>query len=456
MNDFLIFGIVLSWVFIGVGCWVGWQLLRQNGRILLRLDELEKRLDALEFGESDEPAGLPVGSAAPEFELPDLAGEQKSLAQFRDQPLLLIFFNPDCGFCRDLAPKLAARFGLRRQGERDAALANQAGTVAPIQSAVTSGAVQNDGDRSSDRVPLPLILTTCDAEKNRQFFAEHKLACPVLLQKEMEVAGAYKAYGTPTGYLIGADGRIASALAVGAEGILALATEPGGSRAEEAHASVARLSALDSQPEDQSRVIPAAASGREDSRVSRFSSGSLARSRIKRDGLKAGTPAPEFRLPRLDGRGELSLVELRGRRVLLVFSDPHCAPCSVLARELEKFHGENKTKVRPPSPRPSPPGEGELLPVEVVLISRGEPRENRAKVKEHGLTFPVVLQQRWEISRLYGMFATPMAYLVDEAGIISANVAVGVDGILALVSSPPAGQSSVVAENLVSDSTGRL
>ncbi len=417
MNDFLIFGIVLSWVFIGVGCWVGWQLLRQNGRILLRLDELEKRLDALEFGESDEPAGLPVGSAAPEFELPDLAGEQKSLAQFRDQPLLLIFFNPDCGFCRDLAPKLAARFGLRRQGERDAALANQAGTVAPIQSAVTSGAVQNDGDRSSDRVPLPLILTTCDAEKNRQFFAEHKLACPVLLQKEMEVAGAYKAYGTPTGYLIGADGRIASALAVGAEGILALATEPGGSRAEEAHASVARLSALDSQPEDQSRVIPAAASGREDSRVSRFSSGSLARSRIKRDGLKAGTPAPEFRLPRLDGRGELSLVELRGRRVLLVL---------------------------------------ELLPVEVVLISRGEPRENRAKVKEHGLTFPVVLQQRWEISRLYGMFATPMAYLVDEAGIISANVAVGVDGILALVSSPPAGQSSVVAENLVSDSTGRL
>src|SRR6266498_2656962 len=53
MNDFLIFGIVLSWVFIGVGCWVGWQLLRQNGRILLRLDELEKRLDELEFGEPE-------------------------------------------------------------------------------------------------------------------------------------------------------------------------------------------------------------------------------------------------------------------------------------------------------------------------------------------------------------------------------------------------------------------
>src|SRR5207247_1488630 len=65
---------------------------------------------------------------------------------------------------------------------------------------------------------------------------------------------------------------------------------------------------------------------------------SLARSKIKRDGLKAGTPAPDFRLPRLDGRGDLSLEEFRGRRVLLVFSSPHCGPCDTLAPELEKFH----------------------------------------------------------------------------------------------------------------------
>lgn len=34
-------------------CWFSWQLLRQNGRILLRLDELEKRLDHFEFGEGE-------------------------------------------------------------------------------------------------------------------------------------------------------------------------------------------------------------------------------------------------------------------------------------------------------------------------------------------------------------------------------------------------------------------
>jgi hypothetical protein len=53
------------------------------------------------------------------------------------------------------------------------------------------------------------------------------------------------------------------------------------------------------------------------------------------------------------------------------------------------------------------------------MISKGEPRDNRAKVKEHGLTFQIVLQQQWEISRRYAMFATPIAYLVDESGLIA-------------------------------------
>ena len=122
-------------------------------------------------------------------------------------------------------------------------------------------------------------------------------------------------------------------------------------------------------------------------------------------------------MPRLDG-GELSLDELRGRRVLLVFSDPHCGPCNWLLPELEKFHREHAE-------------------IGMVMISRGEPKENRAKVKEHGLSFPVVLQHRWEISRLYAMFATPMAYLIDEAGSTAAEVAVGTEPILSLMKNSP-------------------
>src|SRR5262249_49586109 len=136
-------------------------------------------------------------------------------------------------------------------------------------------------------------------------------------------------------------------------------------------------------------------------------------SRLRRDGLKAGTPAPPFRLPRLDG-GELSLEEFRGRRVLLVFSDPECGPCMELAPALEQFHR-------------GPAG------VQVLMISRRDPEANRQKVAELGLTFPVVLQRHWEISLLYGMFATPIAYLIDEQGVLATDVVVGVQPIQALL-----------------------
>ena len=109
------------------------------------------------------------------------------------------------------------------------------------------------------------------------------------------------------------------------------------------------------------------------------------------------------------------LEDLLGSQVLLVFSDPHCGPCDSLAPQLEQLHREHPE-------------------VRVVMISRGEPKENRVKVKELGLTFPVVLQQQWEISRRYAMFATPIAYLIDETGVITRDIAVGVDQIRKLLS----------------------
>jgi peroxiredoxin len=391
-------GLALAWAVILAGGWLGWQLLRQNGRLLLRLEELEKRLDELEFGEHEQPAGLPIGSDAPVFELPDLAGESKTLAQYRGRSVLLILFNPACGFCRDLLPKLAA---------------------------ISACPLSEDKRLLSSRLSV-LIVTTGDNATNRQLFNEHKLDHPVLLQKETEVASVYKANGTPSGYLISSEGKIASELTIGAEALLEIATEPRSSHREGTDTSVTQPLVSNGHGADQSLGTSAV--------TSRFSNRSLARSKIKRDGLKAGTPAPDFRLPRLDGRGELSLSEFRGQHVLLVFSSPRCGPCNTLAPELEKFHREQRRKQASPSPQPSPPGEGKSRSgVEVVMISKGEPKENQAKVKEHGLTFPVVLQQQWEISRRYAMFATPIAYLIDETGVVAHDVAVGADAVLELL-----------------------
>jgi peroxiredoxin len=130
-------------------------------------------------------------------------------------------------------------------------------------------------------------------------------------------------------------------------------------------------------------------------------------------------------LPRLDG-GELALADLRGGRVLLVFSDPNCGPCDELAPRLQELHVQ----------RPD---------LQVVVISRRDAAATRAKADALGLTYPIVMQRQWEVSLKYGMFATPIGYLVDEQGILLCDVAVGVAPILALADEPrpPAAEPSL-------------
>src|SRR5262249_2233926 len=138
MPSYLTVLLAFAWLAILAGAWLGWQLLRQTGRLLLRIEELEEVLNELGLSEAAAPVGLRIGSPATEFELADLSGETKSLAQFHGQPVLLIFFNPACGYCRDLAPKLKDKVESRKQkAERDG--------------------------------PSVLIASAGDAEKNREF-----------------------------------------------------------------------------------------------------------------------------------------------------------------------------------------------------------------------------------------------------------------------------------------------
>src|SRR5690242_4417416 len=113
-GSFIIFGIVFPWLVVALvvalGAWISFQLVQQNGRMLGRLESLERRLTALQSATGlpqpmpnpapaaapPAPSGLPVGSAAPVFELPDLEGQRKRLDDFRGKKLLLVFFNPRC------------------------------------------------------------------------------------------------------------------------------------------------------------------------------------------------------------------------------------------------------------------------------------------------------------------------------------------------------------------------
>jgi thiol-disulfide isomerase/thioredoxin len=101
----------------------------------------------------------------------------------------------------------------------------------------------------------------------------------------------------------------------------------------------------------------------------------------------------------------------------LVFSDPNCGPCDELAPQLEDLHQN----------RPD---------LQILMVSRRDAEATRAKAASLGLSFPIVMQNQWEISLKYAMFATPIGYLIDEKGIILRDVAVGVGPILALAEEP--------------------
>ncbi len=364
--------LVLAILFFGLiaalGSWLVYHLLRQNGRILQRLETLEAqaaRPTGPSLSAPGPPPGLPIGALAPDFELASLVGDRHRLSDWRGRRVLLIFFNPGCGFCSRMMPALAAL---------------------PIEPATGR--------------PVPVVVTIGSAEENRLLVEEHALRCPVLLQEGGDaIAARYGAVGTPMGYLLDEDGRIASERGAGAEALLALAgtdADPAGEVADDPRSAAPDTTGSNGHPKH----------GR---------NRSLSESRLNRNGLAAGTLAPAFSVPRLDA-GKLSLEQYRGRRVLLVFSDPNCGPCDALAPRLEQAGHE----------RPE---------VQILMVSRGDADVNRRKVEDLGLTFPVGLQRQWEISKLYAMFATPIAYLIDEGGRTAADVAIGVEPILGLLTS---------------------
>ena len=48
----IVFGTVLPWLLIAIGTWLAYQLVRQNGRILLRLEAIEKQIGPRAAGEA--------------------------------------------------------------------------------------------------------------------------------------------------------------------------------------------------------------------------------------------------------------------------------------------------------------------------------------------------------------------------------------------------------------------
>jgi thiol-disulfide isomerase/thioredoxin len=174
---------------MGVAAWLV-QVMRQHGRVLLRLEALEKgggAQDALHGAEAGVKAGLPLGTEAPAFELENTDGGRTSLAELlqEQRSLLLLFMHPECGPCQTLLPDILGWESELGEHWRIA------------------------------------VVTEGSATENRAKF-EPLGVRRVLVQEGHEVAERYQAWGTPAAVLVAPDGTMASYVAQGGDAIRAL------------------------------------------------------------------------------------------------------------------------------------------------------------------------------------------------------------------------------------------
>jgi len=343
--------------------WFLVHLLRQNGRLLVRLEAVEVSFatDGSVVGPSQngthvrqEAEGLPVGSEAPDFSLSGLHGETLTLNALRssDKPVMLLFTDPGCGPCNAMLPEVG---------------------------------------RWQEEHPQKLTLTLIsrgEVEENKTKASEHALK-NVLLQEDWEISESYEVRGTPSAVLVSADGKVASPVAGGAEGIRGLLSYAVGEGAQ--------LPMQRQQPQAQGQPCP--------------NCGKVhAAAPTVPAAQKVGEDAPEVKLPDLEGH-IVKLADFRGEKTLLLFWNPGCGFCQQMLPDLKQWESE--------APESAP---------RIVVVSAGSEEANR----EMGLTSPILLDQNFATGRAFGASGTPSAVLVDTEGKVASEVAVGAPAVMEL------------------------
>jgi peroxiredoxin len=332
-------------------------LLRQNGRLLARLNAVEERIAAAGLAPipsengAHSTAGLPVGSPAPAFALEDLDGEQVTLdgLRARGKPVMLLFTDPNCGGCAELMPEIS--HWQQQYAEQLTISIVGRGTAAENSAEVSEHGVEN-----------------------------------VLLQEDWEVADAYELEATPGAVVVTPEGVVGTPLAHGPDAVEALVAHAVGERAQLPllHPTAGHAAQEEDEEDEEDEL----------------------------EGPKVGEPAPEIKLPDLEGK-HVSLEDFRGEVTLVLFCSPGCGYCQEeLMPELKEW------EAAPPDGAPR-----------LLIVSDGTVEENEAV----DISSPVVLEDdTYAVSDAYGVTGTPSAVLVDAEGRIASEMALGSGAVLAL------------------------
>src|SRR5918994_201084 len=280
-----------------------------------------------------------IGKDAPVVELNNLDGEPVKLADFAGHPTAVLFWNPGCGFCQRMVDDLKAWESDRPEG-----------------------------------APNLLVVSTGEVEQNRQ----QGFSSPVVLDSGFTVGRAFGASGTPSAVLVGADGKIASGLAVGGPTVISLLRN------------------------EAPNLLDASAAGTDEPDAP-----------SSPRGVPVGGAAPKVQLPDLEGK-EVNLDEFRNGRTALLFWNPGCGFCQRLVEDIKSWEKDR--------PKSAP---------QLVLISTGAPEANR----EHGFESTILLDQGFRTGEAFGASGTPSAILIDAEGNVASGLSVGGPDVMNLLRS---------------------
>ena len=114
-----------------------------------------------------------------------------------------------------------------------------------------------------------------------------------------------------------------------------------------------------------------------------------------------GTTAEDFRLVDLEGKQQ-SLSQYRGKVVLVNFWATWCKPCTTEMPAMQSIYDRLHDKG-------------------FVVLAINELEDDakvREHIKQHGHTFPVLMDRDNKVANQFGVFGLPVSVFIDERGVV--------------------------------------
>jgi cytochrome c biogenesis protein CcmG, thiol:disulfide interchange protein DsbE len=116
-----------------------------------------------------------------------------------------------------------------------------------------------------------------------------------------------------------------------------------------------------------------------------------------------GTAASDFRLKALAG-GTATLVEYRGRPLLLNFWATWCKPCRAEMTDIIAAYNAHKDQ--------------DLQVLAINLTDQERMKDVRTFVSELQMPFPVLLDEKGKVRKSYALRGVPTSVFIDSSGVV--------------------------------------